>query len=166
MGSETTAAAAGQMGVVRRDPFAMLPFCGYNMSDYFQHWLDREKTLESQGSTLPKIFCVNWFRKGADGKFVWPGYGENMRALKWMVDRMEGSVQGEDNLFGISPTYGEINWTGLSFTPAQFYDVTHVDKQAWEQELALHAELFQQLAYHLPPALNETRERMAARLAG
>jgi phosphoenolpyruvate carboxykinase (GTP) len=89
-----------------------------------------------------------------------------MRALKWMIDRIEGSVQGEDNLFGISPTYGEINWTGMSFTPEQFQSVTHVDKQAWEQELALHAEHFQQLAYHLPPALNETRERMAARLAG
>jgi phosphoenolpyruvate carboxykinase (GTP) len=151
--------------VVRRDPFAMLPFCGYNMSDYFQHWLDMEQALERAGSSLPRICCVNWFRKGADGKFVWPGYGENMRALKWMIDRIEGSAQGEDNLFGISPTFDEINWSGLSFTPEQFHAVTHVDPQAWQQELALHAELFQQLAYHLPPALNVTRERMAQRLA-
>ena len=165
MGSETTAAAAGQMGVVRRDPFAMLPFCGYNMSDYFQHWLDMEGKLENLGHTLPAIFCVNWFRKGADGKFVWPGYGENMRALKWMIDRIEGNAKGEDNLFGVSPTYQEINWTGLQFSPEQFDAVSHIDTQAWQQELALHAEHFQQLAYHLPSALGEVRERMAQRLA-
>ena len=166
MGSETTAAAAGQQGVVRRDPFAMLPFCGYNMSDYFQHWLDMEHKLESLGHTLPKIFCVNWFRKGADGKFVWPGYGENMRVLKWMVDCIEGKAQGQDNLFGISPSYEEINWSGLDFTREQFHTVSHVDPAAWQQELALHGELFQQLAHHLPQELLDTRERMLKRLAG
>ena len=165
MGSETTAAAAGQMGVVRRDPFAMLPFCGYNMSDYFQHWLDMEHKLESLGHTLPRIFCVNWFRKGDDGKFVWPGYGDNMRVLKWMIDRLEGQATGVDHAFGISPTYGEITWTGLDFNEAQFNTVTSIDKAAWTQELALHAELFQQLAYHLPQELVETRLQLEKRLA-
>jgi phosphoenolpyruvate carboxykinase (GTP) len=160
MGSETTAAAAGQQGVVRRDPFAMLPFCGYNMSDYFEHWLGMESRLASTGHTPPKIFCVNWFRKGAHGKFVWPGYGENMRALKWMIDRIEGTAQGQDNVFGISPTFEEINWSGLNFTREQFHTVSHIDPLAWQQEMVLHGELFEQLAHHLPQALRDTRERM------
>ncbi len=164
MGSETTAAAAGQMGVVRRDPFAMLPFCGYNMSDYFQHWLDMEHKLEESGHTLPKIYCVNWFRKGDDGKFVWPGYGENMRVLKWMVDRIEGKASGQDTMFGVSPVYGELNWTGLDFTPAQFETVTSIDKAAWLDELKLHTELFQQLAHHLPQELLATKARIEQRL--
>ena len=164
MGSETTAAAAGQMGVVRRDPFAMLPFCGYNMSDYFQHWLDMEQRMGSS-ATLPRIYCVNWFRKGEDGKFVWPGYGDNMRVLKWMIDRLEGQAQGADNIFGVSPTYGEINWAGLDFSPAQFDTVTRFDKAAWSEELALHQTLFQQLAHHLPTALEHTRTAIGQRLA-
>jgi phosphoenolpyruvate carboxykinase (GTP) len=165
MGSETTAAAAGQMGVVRRDPFAMLPFCGYNMSDYFQHWLDMEHKLEASGHTLPSIFCVNWFRKGDDGKFVWPGYGDNMRVLKWMIDRIEGRAQGADHMFGVSPTYDEITWTGLDFSVEQFKAVTSIDKAAWVEELKLHSELFQQLAYHLPKELEETRANIEKRLA-
>ncbi|MDO9196021.1 phosphoenolpyruvate carboxykinase (GTP) [Rhodoferax sp.] len=165
MGSETTAAAVGQMGVVRRDPFAMLPFCGYNMSDYFQHWLDMEHKLEDLGHTLPRIYCVNWFRKGDDGKFVWPGYGENMRVLKWMIDRIEGQAQGQDNLFGVSPTYDEITWTGLDFSAEQFKTVTSIDKAAWTEELKLHTELFQQLAYHLPKELEETKAQIEKRLA-
>ena len=164
MGSETTAAAVGQMGVVRRDPFAMLPFCGYNMSDYFQHWLDMEHKLEDSGHTLPKIFCVNWFRKGDDGKFVWPGYGDNMRVLKWMIDRLEGTAKGSENGFGISPTYSEINWTGLDFSQAQFDSVTSLDKDAWKAEFALHNDLFTQLAYHLPKELVETKAQLEQRL--
>ena len=164
MGSETTAAAAGQMGVVRRDPFAMLPFCGYNMSDYFQHWLDMEQRVGSS-ATLPRIYCVNWFRKGEDGKFVWPGYGDNMRVLKWMIDRLEGQAHGADNIFGVSPTYDEINWAGLDFSPAQFDTVTRFDKAAWTEELALHQTLFQQLAHHLPTALEQTRTAIGQRLA-
>jgi phosphoenolpyruvate carboxykinase (GTP) len=165
MGSETTAAAAGQQGVVRRDPFAMLPFMGYNMSDYFQHWLQLGKKLQASGAKLPAIYCVNWFRKGEDGKFVWPGYGENMRVLKWMIDRIEGSAQGHDNVFGISPNYQELNWDGMAFTPEQFHTVTHIDKAAWQEELGLHEALFQQLAHHLPSELPATRAAIAHRLS-
>ena len=165
MGSETTAAATGQAGVVRRDPFAMLPFTGYNMSDYFQHWLNMGDKLAQSGAKLPGIFCVNWFRKGDDGKFVWPGYGENMRVLKWMIDRLEGKATGAENLFGVSPTYSELTWTGLDFSQAQFNTVTNIDTAAWQAELKLHTELFSQLAYHLPKALEETRLKLEARLA-
>jgi phosphoenolpyruvate carboxykinase (GTP) len=164
MGSETTAAAAGQQGVVRRDPFAMLPFMGYNMSDYFQHWLNMGQTLKSSGTKVPSIYCVNWFRKGEDGKFVWPGYGENMRVLKWMIDRIEGTAKGKENVFGISPSYEEITWTGLSFSPEQFKTVTHIDKAAWVEELKLHEELFTQLAYHLPAEMTATKAALAVRL--
>jgi phosphoenolpyruvate carboxykinase (GTP) len=164
MGSETTAAAAGQQGVVRRDPFAMLPFMGYNMSDYFQHWLDMGDTLQAGPAKVPAIYCVNWFRKGDDGKFVWPGYGENMRVLKWMIDRIEGQAKGKENVFGVSPTYEELNWTGLNFTAAQFNTVTSIDKAAWVAELKLHEELFTQLAYHLPAEMTSTKAALAARL--
>ncbi|MBV8502116.1 MAG: phosphoenolpyruvate carboxykinase (GTP) [Paucibacter sp.] len=165
MGSETTAAAAGQQGVVRRDPFAMLPFMGYNMSDYFRHWLDMGAQLQASGAKLPKIFCVNWFRKGPDDKFVWPGYGDNMRVLKWMLDRVEGRGEGEENVFGVTPRYEDINWEGLGFTPEQFQQVTHVDKAAWTAELDLHAQLFNQLAHHLPAELPATKARIEERLA-
>jgi len=165
MGSETTAAAAGQQGVVRRDPFAMLPFAGYNMSDYFQHWLDLGKKLEASGAKVPKIYTTNWFRKGEDGKFVWPGYGENMRVLKWMIDRIEGQDTGTDHIFGISPRYEDLNWTGLDFSAEQFRTVTSIDKAAWQAELKLHAELFQQLAHHLPKELPATKSAIEQRLA-
>ena len=165
MGSETTAAATGQAGVVRRDPFAMLPFTGYNMSDYFQHWLNMGEKLAKTGATLPKIYTTNWFRKGEDGKFVWPGYGENMRVLKWMIDRIEGTGQGTDNLMGVTPSYADLTWTGLPFTQQQFDTVTSIDKAAWTQELALHSELFKQLAHHLPQALTDTKAAIEKRLA-
>jgi phosphoenolpyruvate carboxykinase (GTP) len=164
MGSETTAAAAGQQGVVRRDPFAMLPFVGYNMSDYFGHWLALGAKLSGRGASLPKIFCVNWFRKGADGKFVWPGYGDNMRVLEWILGRVDGSADGSENVFGMSPRYEDLIWDGLSFTPEQFASVIGIDKAAWRQELELHDELFAKLALRLPPELPATRERLAARL--
>ena len=165
MGSETTAAAAGQQGVVRRDPFAMLPFMGYNMSDYFQHWLDLGAKLQAQGAQLPAIFCVNWFRKGADGKFVWPGYGENMRVLKWMLDRLEGTGGGEEHVFGVTPGYGDLTWDGLAFTREQFDTVTRIDAAEWHAELKLHDELFAQLAHHLPAALPAVKARIEERLA-
>jgi phosphoenolpyruvate carboxykinase (GTP) len=165
MGSETTAAAFGQQGVVRHDPFAMLPFAGYNMSDYFQHWLDLGKKLAASGAKLPRIYTTNWFRKGEDGKFVWPGYGENMRVLKWMIDRIEGSAKGNEHVFGVSPAYEELNWTGLDFSQEQFKSVTSIDKASWQQELKLHAELFEQLAYHLPQELSDTKAQIEKRLA-
>ena len=164
MGSETTAAAFGQQGVVRRDPFAMLPFCGYSMSAYFQHWLDMEHKLEESHHQLPPIFCVNWFRKGADGKFVWPGYGENMRVLVWMLQRLQGQVRGQSTMFGIAPAYDEINWSGLSFTPAQFDTVTSIDKAAWQKEFELHDGWFEQLAHGLPIELKQTRAAFERRL--
>ena len=165
MGSETTAAAFGAQGVVRRDPFAMLPFCGYNMSDYFQHWLNLGQAMASSGATLPRMYCVNWFRKDEAGKFVWPGYGENMRVLKWMIDRIEGQAPGSETAFGVAPTYGEINWSGLNFSAEQFATVTSIDKAAWQAELKLHEALFEQLAHRLPPALADAKTALAQRLA-
>ena len=166
MGSETTAAAFGQQGVVRRDPFAMLPFCGYNMSDYFQHWLNTGDKLAAAGATLPRIYTTNWFRKNAAGKFVWPGYGDNMRVLKWMIDRIEGQAQGTETALGVAPTYAEINWTGIEFSPEQFENVTSIDPAAWQEELKLHDEHFEKLAYHMPQALLDTKAALAKRLAG
>jgi len=162
MGSETTAAAAGQQGVVRRDPFAMLPFIGYNMSDYFQHWLDLGSKI---GAAAPKIFCVNWFRTDAEGKFVWPGFGDNMRVLKWMLERIDGQAGGQENLFGMTPAYDDINWNGSDFSAEQFAQITSVDKQAWIEELKLHSELFDKLAYHLPAELTDAKQTLEAKLA-
>ncbi|MEY2686448.1 MAG: hypothetical protein RL375_646 [Pseudomonadota bacterium] len=165
MGSETTAAAAGQQGVVRRDPFAMLPFTGYNMSDYFQHWLTVGAKLQAEGAKLPAIYCVNWFRKGADGKLVWPGYGDNARVMQWMLGRIDGKAGGTENIFGVSPNYGDLNWAGLDFSEAQFNSVIGIDRTAWQQELKLHDELFTQLAYHLPTELVATKQAIEQRLA-
>ena len=163
MGSETTAAAFGAQGVVRRDPFAMLPFCGYNMADYFGHWLQMGAKLHAQGAKLPAIYCVNWFRKDEDGRFVWPGYGENMRVLGWMIDRIEGRAAGQATAFGIAPAYGEINWSGLAFDAAQFATVNGLDVAAWREEFKLHDELFTRLAQGLPAALTQTRRALEER---
>ncbi|MCC7600833.1 phosphoenolpyruvate carboxykinase (GTP) [Janthinobacterium sp. FW305-129] len=166
MGSETTAAAVGQMGVVRRDPFAMLPFIGYNMSDYFQHWLDMGvKVGKVNPAALPKIYCVNWFRTDEAGKFVWPGFGDNMRVLKWMLERIEGKAGGVENLFGTTPQYGDLNWDGLPFTQEQFDTITSIDKAAWVEELKLHTELFEKLAYHLPQELAGHKAALEKRLS-
>ena len=164
MGSETTAAITGQIGVVRRDPFAMIAFCGYNMADYFQHWLDLGGKLAGEGAKLPGIFCVNWFRKGADGQFVWPGYGDNMRVLEWIVNRVEGQAAGEDHLFGVSPRYDDLRWDGLDFTREQYTSVASLDKADWQKELALHGELFKTLAHHLPAELPAIKAQIEARL--
>ena len=165
MGSETTAAAAGQQGVVRRDPFAMLPFMGYHMGDHFAHWLKMGEQLAATGARLPAIFCVNWFRKGADGKFVWPGYGDNMRVLKWMLERVEGSAGGEENAFGVSPRYDDLSWAGLDFSREQYRSVISIDRAAWQTELGLHGELFQQLSARLPAKLLAIKGQIEQKLA-
>jgi len=165
MGSETTAAAAGQQGVVRRDPFAMLPFCGYNMSDYFGHWLKLGERLEKLDAKLPKFFCVNWFRKDADGKFVWPGFGDNMRVLSWMIGRIEGTAHGDEHAFGLSPRFEDIDWGALDFTREKFERVISVQESAWRAELELHDELFTKLAQGLPAELAETKAAIEKRIS-
>ncbi len=165
MGSETTAAAFGAQGVVRRDPFAMLPFAGYNMSDYFQHWLNLGAKLEAAGAKLPRIYTTNWFRKNTEGKFIWPGYGENTRVLKWMIDRIEEEAQGVEHAVGISPRYQDIRWVGLDFGQELFDQVTDINAADWAAELKLHDELFDKLAHNLPQALVEAKAKLAERLA-
>jgi phosphoenolpyruvate carboxykinase (GTP) len=146
LGSETTAAIVGQVGVVRRDPFAMLAFCGYNMSDYFAHWV----SIGKRASQAPKLYCVNWFRKDESGKFVWPGFGENMRVLKWIVERVEGKSEATPTPLGNIPAYGQLDWNGLSYSDAVFANITRVDKAEWQQELKLHDELLSKLEHRLP----------------
>lgn len=164
MGSETTAAAAGQMGIVRRDPFAMLPFIGYNMSDYFDHWLNLGKKLQERAA-LPKIYCVNWFRTDAEGKFIWPGFGDNMRVLKWILDRVDGKADGVENVFGTTPSYADLNWDGIEFSQAQFDAITEIDKTAWRAEIKLHTDLFDRLNQGLPWDLIEIKADLNKRLS-
>ncbi len=166
MGSETTAAAAGQQGIVRRDPFAMLPFIGYNMSDYFAHWLRIGQQLATSGAAQPKIFCVNWFRTDANGKFVWPGFGDNMRVLKWMLDRIEGRAGGVEHVFGVTPRHADIPWEGLDFSQDMYEMITTIDRAAWEAELKLHDELFDKLRHRLPADMLQVRQALEQRLAG
>ena len=164
MGSETTAAAAGQLGVVRRDPFAMLPFCGYNMAEYFSHWLELGEHLESSGAKLPKIFCVNWFRTDEEGKFVWPGFSENTRVLKWMLERIEGEAKGSEHVFGITPEYDDLDWNGMDFSLEKFTTITSIDAAAWRKEFELHSELFERLAQGLPDTLIKIKASFETRL--
>jgi phosphoenolpyruvate carboxykinase (GTP) len=166
MGSETTAAQAGAQGVLRRDPFAMLPFCGYNMGDHFGHWIKLGHDLKAVGARLPKIFTVNWFRTDEQGKFVWPGFGENMRVLQWIVDRVEGRAGGREHVFGITPRYEDIRWTGLDFSVENYQRITAISLPDWRREIASHAELFSKLQPHLPRELEATRSAFEDQLAG
>ncbi len=160
LGSETTAAIVGQVGVVRRDPFAMLAFCGYHMADYFSHWIEVGARLRR----APKVYCVNWFRKNEQGKFMWPGFGDNMRVLKWIIERVEGRAAATATPLGHIPSYGDLDWTGIDYPAASFDTLTRVDAAEWRAELALHDELLQRLGDRLPTAVTQRRAALGALL--
>ena len=162
LGSETTAASTGKVGVVRRDPMAMLAFCGYHIGDYFAHWLKMGKAVKH----VPRIFRVNWFRKDAQGKFVWPGFGENMRVLEWIIGRCQGTVQGGDTAIGVIPRYEDLNWRGLEqFTREQFLEIMRVDAAAWKEEVAAHDRLLGKLGARLPAELEQRLTQLHQKLA-
>lgn len=159
IGSETTAAATGAIGVVRRDPMAMLPFCGYNMGDYMSHWLSVGEKL---GANAPLMFCVNWFRKNpSNSSFMWPGYGENMRVLKWIVGRVQGKANGFESKIGIQPSFEDLDWDGLeSMDSTAFGLLMNLDANAWSHEIQSRDEFFAQLGSHLPQAFTQIQERI------
>jgi phosphoenolpyruvate carboxykinase (GTP) len=162
--SETTAAAAGAIGQLRRDPFAMLPFCGYNMGDYAGHWL--EIGAMTSADKLPRIYYVNWFRKNDQGKWLWPGFGENSRVLKWVVDRLDGRAQGKQTPIGVLPADGELDLSGLDVPAEDLALLLDVDVEVWKQEAALIPEFFAQFGDHLPKALVDEQTKLVERLQG
>jgi phosphoenolpyruvate carboxykinase (GTP) len=160
MGAETTAAAAGEVGRVRRDPFAMLPFCGYHMGEYFHHWLQFGRELPNP----PRIFFVNWFRRGPDGTYLWPGYGENMRVLRWIVERVRGRAYAVESPIGWMPRYEDLDWEGLEFSRERFGEVMRVDRAEWMREIQAHEELFTLLYDRLPKEFLFLRELLRSSL--
>lgn len=160
MGSETTAAAFGEVGKVRRDPFAMLPFCGYHMGEYFNHWLQFGRNIPNP----PRIFGVNWFRKDEKGNFLWPGFSENMRILKWVVEKIHGKSNAVESPIGWMPHYDDIDWTGSAFTKHEFEAIMNIDREAWKAELLGHAELFERMYDKLPKEFIFMRELLLSSL--
>ena len=156
MGSETTAAAAGKIGEVRRDPFAMLPFCGYHIGDYFRHWLDMGRRVAHP----PRIFSVNWFRKDDEGRFVWPGFGQNMRVLKWIFERCTGQAAARETPLGLAPGYEDLDWSGFEFEAWRFSSVMRIDPALWQRELDSHDALFARLGEKRPDKLLQVRRRL------
>ena len=149
VGSETTAAAEAAAGVVRRDPMAMLPFCGYNMGDYFRHWIEMRRQIRY----LPRIFHVNWFRKGEDGSFLWPGFGDNLRVLRWIIDRCEGRVEATQTAIGYLPGKEDIDITGLNLEPSTMESLLNVDKENWRQEMQEIGDYLEEYGSRLPQEL-------------
>ena len=160
MGSETTAAAAGKVGEVRRDPMAMLPFCGYHIGDYFRHWLMMGRTVTQP----PKIFNVNWFRTDEKGKFIWPGFSENMRILQWIVERCNGRASATETALGLQPAYTDLDWSGLDFSPENFHKAMSFNAEQWQRELAAHDELLAKIGNKLPQKFVEKRRLQNSRL--
>lgn len=160
IGSEMTAAAFGQVGKVRRDPFAMLPFCGYHMADYFNHWLQFGRSLANP----PRMFVVNWFRKDENDKFIWPGFGDNMRVLEWIIGRVRGKAGAVESPIGWMPTYSDLNWDGLDFSQAKFEEIMEIDRENWKQEVLGHEELFEKMYDKLPKEFTFMRELMLSAL--
>ena len=163
MGSETTAAAAGAVGKLRRDPFAMLPFCGYHMADYLAHWLELGQSADPD--KLPKIFYVNWFRKNPQGKFLWPGFGDNSRVLEWVFERCAGRGHAEETPIGLLPTPDDIPTDGLDMAPADLAELLRVDASEWQAEVPLIADYFDTLGSRLPGALRDQLNELEKRLA-
>ena len=162
LSSETTAAATGEVGVVRRDPFAMLPFMGYHIGDYFKHWLNIGKKTDS--ANLPRIYYVNWFRKSNAGKFLWPGFGDNLRVLKWIIDRIEENVPAVETIAGLAPQPADLDITGLSITPADLAAVLNVDADEWRSEVPLISEWFEKISDKLPTELVAEFETLKSQL--
>ena len=163
--SEGTAAAEGKIGALRRDPFAMLPFCGYNMADYLDHWVKIGAAAASDAAKLPRIYLVNWFRKGADGKFLWPGYGDNSRVLKWIVERIEGFADAEDTPIGRVPGAGALDVSGLGIDPAKLDELLTVDAEVWREEAALSGADLAKLGDRVPPAIWHEQSALEERLS-